>query len=109
MCMHILHIPSRLDVINVLTGELDRAKLGQIIFSDASQRRKLNAATHLPVYVELFRQVVVSWLMCKLLVIIDMPLLFETGSHKWLKPSVLVYTDQGTQASAYCRVQASCE
>uniref|UniRef100_A0A7S0S4B0 Dephospho-CoA kinase n=1 Tax=Chlamydomonas leiostraca TaxID=1034604 RepID=A0A7S0S4B0_9CHLO len=78
-------------------GELDRKKLGQIVFDDASKRKVLNRATHIPVYAELLRQILWSWLLCKWLVVVDMPLLFETGSNKWLKPCVLVYTDQGTQ------------
>eukprot|EP00798_Chlamydomonas_sp_ICE-L_P001688 gene1688-33084_t len=81
------------------SGEIDRKALGRIIFSDASARRRLNAATHLPVLVELLKQILWHWLTCKWIVVIDMPLLFETGSHKFFRPSVLVACHPETQVS----------
>ncbi len=50
-------------------GELDRAALGSLIFSNPEERRKLNKATHLPVYVEMCRQLLLHWLTCKALVV----------------------------------------
>lgn len=45
------------DVISA-DGTLDREKLGQIIFKDASKRRKLNAMMQLPIFMEFIRQAV---------------------------------------------------
>lgn len=50
-------------------GELDRSALGSLIFSNPNERRKLNKATHLPVYVEMCRQLFIHWLSCKALVV----------------------------------------
>ena len=43
-------------------GELDRPALSKIIFNDGNARKRLNSATHLPVFVEMFRQLAVYWL-----------------------------------------------
>lgn len=85
------------DVVLRQDGELDRPALGKIIFSDASARKKLNTATHLPVFVEMFRQLAVYWLRGRQLVFVDMPLLFETGSNKWFGDNVLVACSETNQ------------
>lgn len=96
------------------SGEIDRDKLGELVFNDKVARRKLNAATHLPVAVQLVRQLALKWLgltcvtvslqSCLLLAlcilsgrhcappfqVVDMPLLFETGAHKLMWPRVFV-------------------
>ncbi|GLC64510.1 hypothetical protein PLESTF_000173800 [Pleodorina starrii] len=71
-------------------GELDRERLGALVFADPAARRRLNAATHLPVALALARRLLLSWLACKLLVVVDMPLLFETKMFKMTRPNVLV-------------------
>lgn len=43
-------------------GEVEREALGRLIFSDPAARRRLNAATHLPVLVELAARVLWHWL-----------------------------------------------
>lgn len=40
-------------------GEVDREALGKLVFSDAAARRKLNAATHLPIALSLIWQLLV--------------------------------------------------
>lgn len=114
-------------------GDIDRERLGGLVFNDAAARRRLNAATHLPVALSLARALLLSWLSCKWVVVsicallcicmtgwifvrsrlpitnpvyrtcvrppplhtltcqvVDMPLLFETKSHKLTRPNVLV-------------------
>lgn len=44
-------------------GQLDRPKLGAIIFRDAEARKKLNAITHPQIFVELFKQL--AWHLLK--------------------------------------------
>lgn len=53
----------------VVLGEIDRDALGKIVFNDVDARRKLNKATHLPVFVEMFRQLFCSWLSCERVVV----------------------------------------
>lgn len=50
-------------------GDIDRVALGQLVFSDVQARRSLNKATHLPVAVELLRQLLLCWLSCRRLVV----------------------------------------
>ncbi|EFJ53023.1 hypothetical protein VOLCADRAFT_55149 [Volvox carteri f. nagariensis] len=71
-------------------GELDRERLGCMVFNDPAARRRLNAATHLPVALALARRLLLCWLTCKLLVVVDMPLLFETKMYRLTRPNVLV-------------------
>ncbi|KAF5826803.1 dephospho-CoA kinase [Dunaliella salina] len=84
-------------------GEIDREKLGRLIFNSPVERRKLNAATHLPVGMELLRLVLWHWTKCTRVLYIDMPLLFETGAYKWMARNVVVLVDQDMQVS---RLQA---
>lgn len=66
-------------VLNEDGATINRAKLGAIIFSDPTQREKLNSATHKYILWEMFKQLVYQRLLChKRLVVFDAPLLFET-------------------------------
>lgn len=55
--------------VSLTAGEIDRVALGQIAFADASARRRLNKATHVPVALELLRQLLAHWLACRWLVV----------------------------------------
>jgi dephospho-CoA kinase len=79
------------------SGQMDREKLGKLIFDSKSMRDKLNKATHLPVFIQLVWRIVLSWLRLRLLVVIDMPLLFETGSHRYCSKSIIVYCTKQQQ------------
>ncbi len=73
-------------------GTLDRARLGEIIFSDAQKREVLNQIVH-----PLVRQS--TWGQAreyvredaKRIVILDIPLLFEGNTHREADLSVLIY------------------
>lgn len=71
-------------------GELDRRALASLVFKDPIARRNLNAATHLPVLVEIVRQLLGEWISCKPVAVVDMPLLFETGFYRICSPTILV-------------------
>jgi dephospho-CoA kinase len=60
------------------------------VFSDAAARRRLNAATHPAVGLELARRILCAWLRCSPAIVVDMPLLFETGFYRLTRPRVLV-------------------
>ncbi|CAK9825331.1 Dephospho-CoA kinase domain-containing protein [Anthophora retusa] len=61
------------------TQELDRAKLGDIIFNDVEKRKKLNAITHPHIYKEIYWQTFKYFLQGHQFIVMDLPLLFETG------------------------------
>jgi dephospho-CoA kinase len=72
-------------------GTIDRKKLGSIIFTDESQRKKLNAIVHPAVRRTMLWQVLISWIRgCKYCVV-DVPLLIESGLWKWVGSVVVVY------------------
>ncbi|XP_043256017.1 dephospho-CoA kinase [Colletes gigas] len=61
------------------TKELDRVKLGDLIFNDIEKRKKLNAITHPDIYREMYWQTFKHFLQGHQFIVMDLPLLFETG------------------------------
>lgn len=79
-------------------GEIDRARLGDIIFRDASKKEILNKIVHPHVIQK------VAELIDKIgkespdsIVILDVPLLIEAGMHEGLEDVILVYTPEWIQ------------
>lgn len=58
-------------------GEIDRAKLGGIVFSSPAARRRLERLTHPPILTEVKRRAALA----RGVLIVDVPLLFE-GRHE---------------------------
>ena len=86
------------------SGELDRAKLGKIVFEDSEARQKLNTIMHLRVYRRLEQLAETHRGNGVPVVVLDIPLLLEgkvagKGSGAWLPIDlvVLVYADEATQ------------
>lgn len=96
-----------------------------MVFNDGDARRRLNSVTHLPIALELVRQLAVEWLSLTSVVVsdsgnlsfvstqgtvkhtveftlqvVDMPLLVETGSYRLMWPRVFVTCSHETEASA---------
>ena len=80
-------------------GKLDRAKIGEMVFADCNKRRALNAATHRPMLVQLLADLGAALAAGEQAVLIDAPLLYETGLH-WLCAHVIVVSvSEATQLS----------
>ena len=80
-------------------GTLDRQKLGNLVFSDEGQRKRLNAITH-PIVRQLSQERFAALERQGVpLAAYDVPLLFEVGLDAALKPSVLVACSEATQVS----------
>ena len=74
-----------------LQPEIDRKKLGAVVFGDVEKRRLLNRCTHPYILREIFRQIMVLSLFSRhRLIFIDAPLLIEGGLWKWSIVNVLV-------------------
>lgn len=43
-------------------GELDRKKIGARVFSNVSDRKKINSITHTPILIEIFKSVLWYWI-----------------------------------------------
>lgn len=80
------------DVPNLVNPDksLNRAVLGQAVFGNKENLRKLNLIVHPAVRREIFRQVAVAYIKFNKLVILDVPLLFEAGLDKMCGLTVTV-------------------
>ena len=76
-------------------GELDRKKLGSIIFNDADKRRELNEIVH-PLIREMMNADEEKYIQ-KGHVFLDIPLLFENGLNERCDYVVTVFVDRDTQ------------
>ncbi|MCX7570688.1 dephospho-CoA kinase [Tumebacillus sp. DT12] len=81
-------------------GTLDRAKLGDLVFQDSTNRQRLNEIVHPIVREERDRETAQARERDSQAIIIwDIPLLIETGIYKDVDRVVVVYVDQETQLS----------
>ena len=80
------------------TGELDRERMGELVFSDAEQRRRLNEIVHPKVRDRMWEQARehVKGDATRI-VVLDVPLLIEGGTHKLVDVTVLVYVPESLQ------------
>ncbi|KAF7708059.1 dephospho-CoA kinase domain-containing protein [Silurus meridionalis] len=79
-------------------GEIDRQKLGHIIFSNPEKRRVLNSITHPEIHRAMFHHILYYFIRGYRYVVLDVPLLFETRRlTQLMKHTVVVYCDPGTQ------------
>jgi dephospho-CoA kinase len=81
-------------------GEIDRRKLGQMVFCDANKRLLLNSLTHPEVGAEILRR------MSSLeeaspngIIIVDAALMVETGSYKMYQYLIVVLCNPDVQVS----------
>ncbi|KAI8065679.1 dephospho-CoA kinase [Gongronella butleri] len=75
-------------------GNLDRPKLGQIVFADEQKRKILNSCTHPYVRLEMLKEVVAYWLAGKRVVVLDVPLLFESKLDRFVGTTVVVFCSE---------------
>lgn len=79
-------------------GQIDRDALGRVVFGDADLRRRLEAITHPRVGAEIAAQLQrAARQRPDGVVIMDIPLLFETGRTEGLAEIIVVYVPQGIQ------------
>jgi dephospho-CoA kinase len=77
-------------------GSLDRAKLADIVFHDEAKRRELEAIVH-PEVQRLIAEGISEHAGTDAVVVVDSPLLIETGSHEHMDLVVVVSADRETQ------------
>lgn len=78
-------------------GNINREKLGEIVFTNSEAREKLNKITHPRVFALIQQEIKKAEKDGAEVVILDIPLLFESGADSWLNPVILVYADTQTQ------------
>jgi len=85
-------------------GTIDRERLGRIVFEDPGLRRQLEAIVHPRVNKEIERQMAeVAHNRPDAVVIMDIPLLFETGRTEGLAEIIVVYTPETIQLERLMR------
>ena len=78
--------------------QIDRERLGAVIFADPAERKFLNNVTHPPIYIEFIKEFVYVFFKRPPMIILDAALLLESPLSKLTKQRVIVvYTDKETQ------------
>jgi dephospho-CoA kinase len=86
------------DEVVAADGQLDREKLGALVFADAVRRKQLEALIHPHVRLESHkRQTEIRRRRPKALIVMDIPLLFEIGMDAELAEVVVVYVPFAVQ------------
>lgn len=88
------------------SSQIDRLKLGAIVFQDVKQRRKLNSITHPRILLVLLQRMVRSVFFGNSdLTVADIPLLFESGMLSWLFAVTICVTvaDPSVQLDRLCK------
>jgi dephospho-CoA kinase len=78
-------------------GEIDRQKLGSIIFHDEQKRKLLNSIVHPEVRRRMNEKKDLAIKKKEKIVILDIPLLFESNLINMVDQTLLVYVDQNIQ------------
>lgn len=78
-------------------GEIDRQKLGSIIFHQAEKRQLLNEIVHPEVRKRMWGQIEAAQNNREKVVVLDIPLLFESKLTYMVEKTILVYVDKDTQ------------
>ncbi|KAJ3309148.1 hypothetical protein HDU76_003710 [Blyttiomyces sp. JEL0837] len=96
------------NVLDPVTGNIDRPKLGSLVFRDPEARRKVNHATHPYIRLEMLRQLLWAFLCLKRVVVLDTPLLFEAGidNPESIQKTRLIKRDDLTEETAQQRIDA---
>ncbi|WP_080844471.1 dephospho-CoA kinase [Cytobacillus gottheilii] len=84
------------DILNE-TAEIDRTKLGSIIFHAEKQRLKLNSIVHPAVRRQMLQKKEDAIQNGESLIILDIPLLFESKLQSMCDQTLLIYVDEQTQ------------
>lgn len=79
-------------------GQLNRKKLGEIIFNEPGEREKLNQITHPAIRQEMWdRMHSLSKEYPSGLIVVDIPLLYESGLQTMFEQVLVVYTPRSVQ------------
>jgi dephospho-CoA kinase len=85
------------DDIVLSGGDIDRQKLGSIIFHNAEKRELLNSIVHPEVRKRMNDQVEAARVRGEEVIILDIPLLFESKLTYMVEKTILVYVDREIQ------------
>jgi dephospho-CoA kinase len=81
----------------VRDGRIDRARLGELVFNDAGARQRLNAIVHPLVREWMAARTAEAAMRGAVVVVQDVPLIFENGLERIYSTVVLVYVPEHLQ------------
>ncbi|EPZ35498.1 CoaE-domain-containing protein [Rozella allomycis CSF55] len=79
------------------TNEIDRKKLGKIVFDSETKRKILNSIMHPAIKKRIIGDVIFSFITLQRMIVLDIPLLFETGLDAYVNETIVVFCDEETQ------------
>jgi dephospho-CoA kinase len=85
------------DDILLPCGDIDRQKLGSLIFHNAEKRQLLNGIVHPEVRKRMNDQVEAARVRGEQVIVLDIPLLFESKLTHMVEKTILVYVDRDIQ------------
>ena len=80
-------------------GDIDKSALARQIFDDENKRAQLNAIVHPAVKTIIEREIKALFARGETIVVIEVPLLFESGFDQLCDHTVVVYADEKTRLS----------
>lgn len=95
--IRILQHFGHLNILQADGRQLDRKRLGNLVFSNESMRKQLNRCTHGQIRREALKRLIEHFLQFEPMVIWDVPLLFEVGLDRYLSHTLVISCDQTTQ------------
>lgn len=84
-------------------GRLNRKTLGARVFGNEEERKRLMEITHPAIFAETEKRISEAQKNGEALIVLDSPLLIETGRYKQTDLVVLVYADEETQLQRIMR------
>ncbi|KAJ9089056.1 hypothetical protein DSO57_1016678 [Entomophthora muscae] len=78
-------------------GNIDRAKLGAIIFSNPEKRKELNSILHPLIRVSMLWKTFKHYITATPIVVLDVPLLFESSLDRFTSANAVVYCPESIQ------------
>ena len=84
-------------VVSEPGGPLDRTLLARLVFGDAENRRWIGKLMHWRIFVQLCKTLLLHWFWRTKIVLLDAPLLFESGLNRICAVTVAVHLDAETQ------------
>ncbi|XP_054804424.1 dephospho-CoA kinase-like isoform X2 [Prosopis cineraria] len=90
-------------------GEVNRPRLGQIVFSDPDKRQLLNRLLAPYISSGIFWEIAKLWMKGYKIIVLDVPLLFEAKMDKLTKPIIVVWVDPQTQIQRLMARDRTCE
>lgn len=76
--------------------EINRQAVAEIVFKDENERKWLEQLVH-PYVFQRIHEEISKRNNKKGIIIVDVPLLFETGANSWLHPTIVVFCDKAIQ------------